>query len=104
MASEFLKDPDSVLDYPVVWHLWLGSDTISSHTAIADSGITIDSSSVNGGDVVIGGVTYPADTVVTMWISGGTVDTDYEIDVTIVTTNATSRTASRKIIIRVRDR
>lgn len=102
MASEFLKDPNSVLDYPVVWYNWLGSDTISSHTATADSGITIDSSLVNSGDVVIGDVTYSANTVVTLWISGGTADVDYEIDVTIVT--AGGRTDSRKIVITVLDR
>lgn len=102
MASEFLKDPNSVLDYPVVWYLWLGSDTIASHTATADSGITIDSSSVNSGNVVIGGVTYPANTVVTLWLSGGTAGTVYGIDVQIVT--AEPRTASRRITITVLDR
>ena len=102
MASEFLKDPDSVLDYSVIWYPWLGSDTISSHTVTPDSGITVDSSAVNGSDVIINDVTYPTGTVVILWVSGGTVDVDYGIDIFIVTVGG--RKASRKITIPVRDR
>ena len=90
MASSYTKDPEAVLDYAFDWSSWLAtSETISTTTITATEGITVDSDSESDG-------------VVTVWLSGGTAGEDYVIDCKIVT-NA-SRTDSRKITIKVRDR
>lgn len=89
MANSYFKDPDAVLDYVWDWDAWLGSDTISSHSIIAESGITVDSSSTTT-------------TVVTAWLSGGTVNTDYNVVCRIVT--AGGRTDDRTSVIRIRSK
>jgi hypothetical protein len=73
------KDPVAILDYTIDWHEWLDTDTIKSSTWEADAGITIDTTS---------GTT----TTTTVWLSGGTAETKYEITNTITTTgNRTTR-------------
>lgn len=85
-----IKDPDAVLDYKVDFAPetngrigalsdWLQpGETLSSHTVTADSGITVDSSSLTD-----------TDTSVTVWLSGGTVGatstTVYSVVVHVVT-------------------
>ena len=68
MIDYIEKDPDAVLDYLFDWYDggngWLGSDTISTSTWILDTGLTADSSTVDG-----------ANQVTTVWISGGTAQT-----------------------------
>jgi len=96
MPRSFEKDPNEVLDYNWAFKDWLPSgDTISSHTLTADAGITVDSSSVNSAAKTIDGVSHPANTVVTAWISGGTVGETYDITCRIVT--AASRTVDRTL-------
>jgi len=87
----WLKDPNAVLDFTVGWGNWLGpNDSISATpTVTADSGITVDSS------------TYSGDTV-TIWLSGGTDGTTYNVAVKIVT--AGGRTDERTFAIRVASR
>lgn len=89
MADSFLKDPSAVLDYEFDWSEWLGSDTISSHTVTAGSGITVASSSATS-------------TAVTAWLSGGTAGTSYVVTNRIVTTGG--RTDERSITLQVLDR
>jgi hypothetical protein len=89
MASEFVKDPQAVLDYQWNWAAWLAvGETISSHTVTVATGITLDSSTATG-------------TAVTAWISGGTAG-EYRVGCRIVTT--AGRTDERGITITVRDR
>jgi len=102
MKTAFRKDPDAVLDYHFVWSDWLDDDTISSHTVTADDGITIDSSEINSESLALDGVTYTASTVVTVWLSGGTDGSDYDVACKIVT--ADGRTEERTIRILVRER
>ena len=97
------KDPDEVLDY--VWDFaaltntvegaaedYLQSgETISSKTVTAQTGITVDSSSITD-----------TNTSVTVWLSGGTAGTDYEVEVKVVT--SASRTVVRTGIVRVRQK
>jgi len=60
---------------------WLASgETIASFTITADSGITVDSSSATD-----------TNTSVTVWLSGGTVGSTYDIVCEITTDNATPR-------------
>ncbi len=95
------KDPNAVLDYVFDWKAntngrgdsdWLASgETISSHTITVDTGITKDSSSQTD-----------TNTSVTVWLSGGTAGTSYEVACKIVT--SASRTDERTMIIPVEER
>ena len=88
MAIEtFIKDPDAVLDYAMDWSDWLGdSETISSHTVTVDDGLTKDSDSESDG-------------IVTIWLSGGTVNNTYNVVVHITTSD--SRTDDRTFRVMV---
>lgn len=82
----FIKDPDAVLDYAFDWaEYWLESgEIISSHTITVSTGITNDSSSESDG-------------IVTVWLSGGTAGTIYELACEIVTSSG--RTDERTVLI-----
>ena len=110
MAS-FLKDPNSVEPFYVVWcskdntndgstsdNGVLQSATISTSTWTVPTGITEDSSVKTS--ITIQGITYSANTVATIWLSGGTVGTDYDLVNRIVTSD--SRTLDHTITIKVR--
>lgn len=107
------KDPNSVEPYFFVWCDPDGTNTgsatddgelqgatIASYTVTPASGITKDSD--NKSAVTIHGVTYGANTVVTVWLSGGTVDADYSILCRIVTSD--SRTLDATMTVPVRSR
>lgn len=102
-----IKDPDAVLDYMVDFAPetngricaesdWLqAGETILSHTVTADSGITVDSSSLTD-----------SATSVTVWLSGGTLGVDstqvYSVMVHIVT--SAGREDERTFRIHMADR
>lgn len=98
---DYVKDPDAVLDYKFDWKSssngrgftdWLdSSETISSHTITADTGITVDSSEL-----------ADSNTSVIAWLSGGVAGTTYEVACKIVT--SASRTDERTITISVAER
>lgn len=91
MAQSFIKDPDAVLDYKWDWSSWLESaETISSTTVTADSGLTVDSSSITD-----------SSTSVTAWLSGGTTNRTYDVVCHIVT--SVDREDDRTIIIRCKE-
>jgi hypothetical protein len=86
----FTKDPDAVLDYIIDWSSWLASgETITASTWTVDDGITKDSDSFSDDETVI-------------WLSGGSVYTDYECTNHIVTSG--NREDDRTIIIRCREK
>jgi hypothetical protein len=87
--SYFTKDPEAQLDYPWDWTAWLDGDTIVSHDVTADTGITVESSAIVGGAVVV-------------WLSGGTANETYSVKVTIDT--AGGRTDERTSKFRIRNR
>jgi hypothetical protein len=105
------KDPNSVEPY---FFIWCGLDgvntgstsdtgelqgaTISTKTITVDSGLTADSSSLAA--VTIAGVSYAVNTVVTVWLSGGTDATDYNVLCRITTSD--SRTLDKTMIVPVR--
>lgn len=101
MTNTFIHDPQAVLDYRWDWKSstngysgtdWLGTDEIiTSHTVTADSGITVDSSSLAS-----------AATAVVAWLSGGTVGETYNVVCHIVTNQG--REDDRTIRLRVRQR
>jgi hypothetical protein len=87
--DSFVHDPDAVLDYAQPFTLPTG-DTISTATATVETGdVTID-------------LTSDTDSVVTAWVSGGTVNTDATIRFRITT--AQGRTDDRAITLYVRER
>ncbi len=87
--NRFNKDPDAVLDYTINWTKWLGSDTISVSTWTVPSGLTEDSDT-------------SGDSSTTIWLSGGTVDANYNI-VNHITT-AAGREEDQTLIIRCREK
>ena len=99
--TEWIKDPDAVLDYKFDWKAstngtgdsdWLAAgETISAHVIDEDTGITVDSSALSD-----------ANTSVTVWLSGGTAGTDYSVRCEIDT--SASRTDERTMIIKCRER
>ena len=101
-SGRFQQDPNAVLDYATPWYAWLGTDTISSHQVSAETGITVDSGEVNTSELTLDGAAYPAGTVVTVWLSGGTAGESYTVTVSIVT--AAGRQDDRSIEISVRER
>jgi len=87
----FTKDPEAVLDYSIDWTKWLDEvgDTIETSTWIVPTGLTK--------------VTETNTTkLATVWLSGGTVGTNYTVTNRITT--AAGRTDDRSITIRVRER
>jgi hypothetical protein len=85
----FPKDVSAVLDYTFNWSPWLDvGETISSHVATV-TGATKDSSA-------------NSTTAVTIWVSGGTVDTTATVACKIVT--SLNRTDERTINLRITNR
>jgi hypothetical protein len=105
------KDPNAVEPYFIVWCSEDGTNdgsaddtgelqgaTISTVTWTVPSDITKDSD--NKSAVTIHGVTYSANTVCTIWLSGGTHGDNYTFNCRIVTSD--SRTLDKTIIVPVR--
>ncbi len=92
MASFFwgTKDPDDVLDYAIDWTGALNGDTIATSTFVVavGAGMTINSQS-------------HTTTSSTVWLSGGTAGTVYEVTCTITTAGA--RTFERTAQLTVAD-
>lgn len=86
----YTKDPDATLDYGFDWSDWLATaETISASTWTVPTGITKVSDS-------------RSTTMTTIWLSGGTVNTDYSV-INHITTSA-GRVDDRTILIKVRQR
>lgn len=90
MIKSYQKDPAATLDYTIDWATWLETgDTITAHTFTAPAGLVKESDS-------------HTDTAATVWISGGTAGTAY--DVTCQITTAGGRIDERTITIGVQNR
>ena len=88
--NTFVKDPDSTLDYQVDWSDWMAeSDTI------ADSAWTVPDGITKASD------TYDA-TTATIWLSGGSAGSSYEVVNRITTQD--SRVDERALMIMVMER
>ena len=101
------KDPNNVEPYFFVWCSKDGTNdgttsddgelqgqTVSSYTLTA-SGVTVDSD--NSSAVTIAGISYGVNTVVTAWLSAGTVGTDATLQCRAVTSD--NRTLDRTMTI-----
>lgn len=89
MPQNFVKDPEAVLDYTIDWSAWLDDDTIVTSTWDVESGIVDDSDSNTA-------------TTTTIWLSGGTLDTNYSLTNHIVT--AADREDDRTIEVYISDK
>lgn len=108
------KDPSDVEAYHVVWCSENGVNTgaaidtgelqgatiSTSNWTVTSGTITINTS--NKDAVTIHGVSYAINTVATVWVSAGTVETDPELLNVIVTSDG--RTLSKSIIIPIRQK
>jgi hypothetical protein len=77
----------------------LQSATISTSTWIVPAGITVDSDNLDA--ITIQGVVFAANTVATVWLSGGTAGEDYDIVNRITTSDL--RTLDQTFTIPVRE-
>jgi hypothetical protein len=90
MTDTFYKDPDAVLDYGWDWSDWLeGGEIISTYLVTVPSGITKDSDS-------------KTDSIVTAWLSGGTLGEIYTVLCHIVTD--AGREDDRTIYVAIRNK
>ena len=98
MRTRFIKDPGSIEPFFVVWCSRNNTNDGSSADSGALQGETIAVSdwtlptgitevSANEDAITIQGITYGINTVATIWLSGGTDGTDYDIvnDITTAT-------------------
>ena len=105
------KDPENVEPYYIIWCDMDGTNsgassddgelqgaTISTATWTVPSGITTTASGVAA--VTIRGVSYAANTVTTIWLSGGTDRTNY--DISCLVTLSDGRILDKTITIPVR--
>ena len=86
-TEDFIKDPNAVKDYTVDWEDWLAGDAISTSSWSVPSGIT-------------NSFTSNTTLLAIIWLSGGTVQTDYEVYNTIVTAGGRTERAMIKIQVR----
>lgn len=81
------KDPDEDLDYTIDWSARLEDDVISTSDWLPVDGITTHSES-------------NTDTATTIWLSGGTLGTSYEITNRIVTVGG--RTMDQTVRLKIK--
>lgn len=89
--KRFVKDPSARLDYTIDWAAWLAPDSDSITAASVPAppdGLTVEST------------TWTA-TLTTLWISGGTAGSSYDVTVRIET--ASGRIDERTIVIGVKE-
>jgi hypothetical protein len=88
----YTHDPNAKLDYSVDWSSWLGAgETISTSTWTVASGITQATPAPSA-----------TDSVATIWLTGGTVGSHYEITNHIVTNQG--REDDRTMVVQVSER
>jgi hypothetical protein len=80
-----VKDPDSILDYPINWTSWLEGDTAATSAWTVPAGLT-----EVGSDTLVANVAV-------IWLSGGTAGVSYDVQSRITTTGG--RTQDHTITI-----
>lgn len=89
ILATFDKKPAEVQDFDIDFTPYLGglTDTGASHTVVADTGITVASSTLAAG-------------IVKVWLSGGTDKTDYLVRAVLTTTGGRVHYGIIKIVVR----
>lgn len=80
------KDPDEVKDYVIDWTDRLNEDVIATSTWIVPDGITKDSDSFDADE-----------NTTTIWLSGGTLNDNYEFTNRITTTGGRTLDQTAKL-------
>jgi hypothetical protein len=91
------KDPDAVLDYSLDWVDWLATgDSLATSAWAADTGLSVD---VSPAPTIVG-------TVTTVWLSGGTAGSSYEVTNSITTDVPipNGRSDDRSFVVKVVER
>jgi len=89
-VPSFIKDPQAVLDFNWDWSAWLGEgEAITDKTVTPDAGLTVNSSSINGG-------------VVAAWLAGGVAGITYTVACTISTSAGRTETRRIQIVVAMR--
>ena len=89
--KKFSQDPDEVLDYTLDWSDWLpNGDVITSATATGEAGLTV------------GATVSFTTTTTTVWLSGGTAGSEYDVSVHVVTTGG--REGDRSITLQIKEK
>lgn len=96
ILEKYIKQPGDTQDYDIDFddYLTFHSDTGTSHTAVAETGLTLASSQL----LTANGVTNSR---VKVWVSGGTDGTTYKVTVTLTTTGG--RVKQVEISVRVKE-
>lgn len=88
--SDFIKDPDALLDYACDWSAWLqDGESIADSEWLPADGITATTTTISGA-------------VTTVWLSGGDDGSTYRVTNRITT--SAGRIDDRTLTIRVRQR
>ena len=96
--ERFVQDPQAVLDYWMPWGDLIGADRIDTVNVAVDTGLILGANGVFDTTVTDDeGVIHAENTVVHVWLSGGTPGTEYNITVTIATVDG--RTDERSFSI-----
>jgi hypothetical protein len=90
------KDPDDTDVFTLSWATRLGSDTIASATWLLDD----EAVWPVGSGVLTKGTEGHTTTTVTVWLSGGVLDQDYELTSRVVTVGG--KTLDQTVKLRVR--
>lgn len=91
--SNYVHDPQSVLDYAVDWTAWLATgETLTASSWTVPAGITQTTPAPS----------FTAGGVATIWMTGGTLNLSYSL-VNHITTSA-GRQQDQTITLQVRDR
>lgn len=97
------KDPDAILDYAFLWQDWLAADEIiTSSVVTVATGLTLDSQAINVVEMTLNNEVQKVGSVVTAWISGGTVDSSYVVSCEITT--SAGRVDERSFYVIVKQR
>lgn len=88
--KSFLKDPDAKLDFGFDWAGWLATgETVLTATWSVPAGLTNEGEANDGEQTIV-------------WISGGTLDTEYIVKLSIVTSDG--REDDRSLRIKITNR
>lgn len=100
-----VKRAADVLEYSLAWGDWLGAcvpaDTLSGVSWSAEPGLTVVSSALQSGAVTLPDASIlPANTVATVFLSGGTAGQNYTVTATATTAGGRTKAFAFDVWVR----